>query len=65
MEDGIDLVAFKTVNYLGGICDITLIKCKIAFVVECPRIIKRRTIVQLVERDDIVVFRVCKGKVAD
>jgi hypothetical protein len=65
MEDGIDLVFAEHPFYIGWRRDVAIFKCEVDFVIEYPRVVESRTVVKLVERDDVVVARVGEDEMAD
>ncbi len=64
VEDGIDVVSLQTVHDFGGVRDVAMVEAEISFVVENAGIVQRRTVVQLVEGDDIVGIWVCQNEMS-
>src|SRR5450432_3664497 len=64
VEDGINLVAFKTIHDFGGVCNIAMVEAKVPLVIERPGIVERSAVVQLVERDNIIGIRICHGQMS-
>jgi hypothetical protein len=65
VEHGVDVVPLEAVQYFRGIRDVALVEGKVAPVVEDACVVERRTVVELVERDDVVRVRVCEDEVPD
>jgi hypothetical protein len=64
MEDGINLVTLEAVHDFRRIGDIAMIKAEVPFVIECPRVVQRGAIVELVKRDNVVGIRICHSQVS-
>jgi len=64
VENGINLVALEAVHDFGGVCDVAMVECEIALVVEGAGVVQRSAVVELVEGDDIVCIGVGQGKVS-
>ena len=59
VEYRVDIVALEAVDHLTRVRDIAVVETKVGLVVEGPRVIEGRAVVELIERDDIVGARVC------
>jgi hypothetical protein len=65
VEDGVDVVALHAVEHLGRVGNVAVEKGKVALIIEDTRVVERRAVVELVERDNVVCIRVREREVAD
>jgi hypothetical protein len=64
VEDGVDFVLTQHALHVGRRCYVAILKGEIGLVVEDSCVVERCTVVELVERHDIV-FRVGENEMAD
>lgn len=64
VEYGIDVVFAKHMLHASWRSDVSLLKDKIWLIVQDPRVVKRRAVVKLVERDHMVLW-ICEDQVSD
>lgn len=58
VEDGVDLVRAKDTLHVGRRCDVAILECKVRLAIEYARVVQSCAVVELIERDDVVVPRV-------
>lgn len=64
VEDCVDLVLAEHTLHVCWRCDVPVLECEIILVVENPRVVEGRAVVELVEGDDVVMAGVCEDEVA-
>lgn len=65
VENGVNVVALQTADDFVGVGNVALVKRKVALVVEHARVVERRAVVELVERDNVVRVGIRQCQVAD
>jgi hypothetical protein len=65
VEDGIDVVLAQDTLDICRRGNVTMLKSEVRSVVEDARVVQARTVVELIERDDIVVVGVRQDEMAD
>jgi hypothetical protein len=65
VENCVDPMLAKHAFHVYWRCDVAVFKCEVFLVIQDPRVVEGRAVVELVERDDVVVTRVCENEMAD
>lgn len=65
MENGVNVVTLQAVHHLGWVGDITMVKGEVSLIVQGAGVVEGRTVVELVEGDDVVGVRVGESQVTD
>lgn len=65
VEDSINLVALEAVHDFRRVSDIAMVEAEVPLVIECPRIVQRGAVVELIERDNVVGIRICHSQVSN
>jgi len=64
VEDCVDVMPLHALEHLLRVRDVALVEGEVVPVVEDPGVVQRGTVVEFVERNDVVGFRVCQGEVS-
>ena len=64
VEDCVNVVSLQAVHDFRGVGDVAMVEGKVALVVESSSIVQRRTVVELVEGDDIVCIGIGQGQMS-
>jgi hypothetical protein len=64
MKDGVNIVLLKTPDHVAWYCDIAVEEAEIRLRLQHARIVQRTTVVELVERHNVVVVWILDGQVA-
>jgi hypothetical protein len=64
VEDGIDVVLAQHTLNVGRRGNVSMLEGEVRSVVEDARVVQARAVVELIERDDIVVVGVCQDQMA-
>ena len=65
VEDGVNVVTLQAVHHLSWVGNISMVEGKVALVVQSTGVVEGSTVVELVERDDVVGVWVGEGQVTD
>jgi hypothetical protein len=65
VKNGVNLVLAKHAFHVGWRCDVAIFKREVFLLIEDPRVVEGRAVVELVERDDVVMARICENEMAD
>lgn len=59
VHHSVDVVALHAVKDFGGICQVAMVKSKVALVIESSSVVQSRTVIKLVKRHNVISVRVC------
>lgn len=61
----VNVIALHAVEDFGGICQVAMVKSKVALVIEGSGIVQSRAVIELIKRYNVVGVRVCQGEMAN
>lgn len=61
----VNVIALHAVEDFGGICQVAMVKSKVALVIEGSSVVQSRAVIELVKRYNVVSVRVCQGEMAN
>lgn len=65
VHHSVDVIALHAVEDFGGICQVAMVKSKVALVIEGSGIVQSGTVIELIERYNVVSVGVCQGEMAN
>ena len=60
MEYGVNFMLAKYPFHVCGGCNVTLLGREVRATVENARVVERRTVIQFIKRNNIVMLRICE-----
>lgn len=65
MHHRVNVIALHAVEDFGGICQVAMVKSKVALIVEGSGVVQSRAVIELIKRYNVVSVRVCQGEMAN